>query len=83
MKKNINNLTVFIQLILSLGVLVVGVLSIIKSSFISYFEIVLGLDLFIMAYNNHIMYKRKYFTLVYIVGAIMMIVLGILRILGV
>ena len=83
MKKGINNLTVFIQIVLSLGVLVTGVLGIINKDLLTYFKIVLGLDLLIMAYNNHIMYKRKNFTLIYSIMGILLIILGILTILGV
>ena len=79
-----NLLGVNIQFFLTLLVVVIGIVSIfLGKKYFIVFEFLVGLDLFAMAYNNEKIYKRKNYTILYIVSGIGMIVCGILSVLGV
>lgn len=65
MKKN-NDLGFLIQAVLGVSALIFYIISIFEKSFMVAFQIILSLTLFSIAYNNHKIYKRKYFTTFYI-----------------
>lgn len=72
------NIGMTIQTILMVVVVVLGITTIFNKSFNTAFMIVMGVTLLVLAYNNHKIYKRKLFTILYIAGAILAIVSGIL-----
>ena len=59
------------------------ILTVFKYSFTHYFELFLGLDLLVMAYNNHILFFRKNFTIIYLIFGLIMILISILGFMGV
>lgn len=76
-------ISLYLQLLLSIAVIVMLVLVLVNKINLGYLELVLGIDLFTMAYNNYKFYKRQNFTVYYLVFGIVMIILSILKLLGV
>ena len=67
------SLGLVIQFVLSFCTVIFFFVSLFESSFLVVVKSLIGLTLFSMAYNNATMYKRKYFTFVYIVFAVIVI----------
>ena len=67
-----------IQVVLSIVLLIVGVITIFKNSLFPILEITIALDLFCLAYNNHKLFKRKELTTMYIVFGILVLIVGLL-----
>lgn len=76
-------ISLYLQIILSIVTIILGILSFIHSSYVSWFQLILGIDLIIMAYNNQVFYHRRYFTLFYIIAGLCFLVLSILHFMGV
>lgn len=87
-KKNskINEYTILgivLQIILTISVVVLAIISLFNHSLFSILEIVIGFDMFVMAYNNHWVYRREKVTPFYLgVGGVLLLI-GILSLLGV
>ena len=75
MNKRIDNLGIFLQLVL-FGAIII---SFIVSIFIGPLEVVtyalMSLMLFVLSYNNYAIYKRKYMTAIYSVCGILLMIL--------
>ena len=71
------------QAVCVIGVLAISVLAIFENSFTVPIEVLVGMTLLIMAYNNSKIFKRKYMTYVYIVFGIISLIVGILGYFGV
>ncbi len=85
-KKIINDTNIIgvnIQIIVTVLALIFGILTIFNNSFSPWFRILVGLDLFVMAYNNHKIHHKKNLTIIYIVFAVLIILVGILSLFGV
>lgn len=88
-KKNtkvINQYNIFpvtLQFIFTILTVILCILTVFKYSFTHYFELFLGLDLLVMAYNNHILFFRKNFTIIYLIFGLIMILISILGFMGV
>lgn len=67
----INQIGLLAQAIFVLFTLVFGIATIFQSGFKVIFELLLGLSLAVMTYNNLKIYKRTLFTIPYIFGAIL------------
>ena len=78
-----NILLVDIQVFLTFLVIILFILCLFNRKFVLAVEISLILALLCMAYNNLKIYKKKVATIVYLVVAIALIVLLILRLLGI
>ena len=74
-KKNTNKpfIGLLIQVILLAILIIVAVMSLYIKEFGFLAEITIGLLLIVTGINNHYVYKRKGFTIVYILGGIVMI----------
>ena len=66
-----------IQLFLTFFTFGLFVWYIFDSSMIYLFQLFLGLTLLIMAYNNHIIYRKKAMTITYLVVGIILLVLDL------
>lgn len=77
MKMNKNKITLAMQLILLIIGTVLLIISIFKSSILPYSEIFIGLTLLVMAYNNDKTFKRKGFTILYIIFGLLVILNGL------
>lgn len=71
-----------VQLLLVLAVVVLLVLSAFDRIFLTIAEIVTGLALLAMAYNNHTVYNRKYLTIIYVIFGLLVIVDGTVSLIG-
>ena len=77
-----NILGVNIQFIITILVVIFGVVVLLTNRFLFVLEILMSIDLFIMAYNNHKIYHRK-ITYLYILIAVILFIVSILSLLGV
>lgn len=71
------------QAVCVIGVLTISILAIFENSFTIPVEVLVGLTLLIMAYNNVKLFKRKGFTTIYIVFGLISLIVGILGYFGV
>ena len=60
-----------------IGILAISVLAIFENSFTVPIEVLVGITLFIMAFNNYKLFKRKGMTFVYIVFGLISFIVGI------
>ncbi len=73
----INEIGLFIQAVLMACVIALLIMTIFENSFAIVLEFVLAFALFTMAYNNTKTFKRKLFTIPYIIGGIICIAYAI------
>ena len=78
-----NILGVTLQFIVTIFVVVMGVLSLFFDDIFPIFEIIMAVDLFLMAYNNVKIYKQAHLTIIYIAVGIFLIITSVLGIIGV
>ena len=78
-----NILIVNIQIVVTIFVLVFGLIYLLKGKYRLVFEILMAIDLLIMAYNNIKIYHKKFATYLYILFAIILILFTILSLFGV
>lgn len=71
------------QAVCVVGILAISVLAIFENSFTIPVEVLVGITLLIMAYNNVKLFKRKGLTVVYIIFGIISLVIGVLGYFGV
>lgn len=64
--ETINQITLLLQITLSIYVVTFAIAAMFENSLFIISEILIGLLMFVIAYNNHKIYKRKYMTAVYI-----------------
>ena len=70
--------TVLLQALLTIGIIIFIIISYFKKGiYSSVLSILITLDLFVLAYNNHKIYKRKNFTVAYLAMGILMIFVSI------
>ena len=79
MKKKIG---IYIQFVITFFVLIFGLISFFRHGFYPIFELSMGFDLLLMAYNNHVVHKNKV-TILYFIFGFLLIVSGVLSVLGV
>lgn len=73
-KKIGTDLHIFLQMVLSVCVLIMAIFSIFEKEFWIVCESILGILMFLLAYNNQKVYKRNFMTYGYlIVGILIMI----------
>ena len=72
-----------IQIVLSIVLLIVGIITLFKHELFPILEIIIGCDLMCLAYNNQQLFKRKELTTTYFVFGILVLIIGILSLFGV
>lgn len=77
------HISLLVQAVCSIGVLFVSVLTLFENSFTVPIEVLVGITLLVMAYNNVKLFKRKGFTIVYIVFGTISLIVGLLGYFGV
>lgn len=75
--KKSNDVGLLIQVILLFFVLVFAIIAFFHSVFLVIAEILLALLLFVTAYNNHKVFKRKGITYVYLITGVIVLFFGI------
>ena len=78
-----NILGINIQIVVTIIVAVLGVLSLFLKQLFPFFQLTMAMDLFLLAYNNHKVYQRKKITLMYIMCGILLVLFAVLLLLGV
>ncbi len=78
-----NILGVNMQIVITIAVLIFGGIYLFTKRFRSVFEILMAMDLFIMAYNNERIYHKRRATILYITFGILLLVFAILSLVGV
>ncbi|MFV0250319.1 MAG: hypothetical protein ACK5HP_04750 [Bacilli bacterium] len=76
--RELNNLGIFVQYILVVILVIMSIITMYIPFLKIVTEIILSLVLFSMAYNNYIFYKRKGFTIMYIIVALLIIVVNVI-----
>lgn len=71
------------QAVCVIGILAISVLAIFENSFTIPIEVLVGITLLIMAYNNSKLFKRKGLTAIYIIFGVISLVIGFLGYFGV
>lgn len=77
------HVSILAQAICVVGILFISILAIFENSFTVPIEVLVGITLLIMAYNNYKIYKRNGLTTVYIIFGLISLVIGILGYFGV
>lgn len=80
--KKFNNVMIYMQLIMMPVLLFAIIFCAFKPNFLKVTEILCGLTLLIIGYNNHTTYKRKKMTFVYTLFGIFMIGMSIFYIIN-
>lgn len=78
-----NILGVNVQLLITIGVIVFALIYLFTEKFLFVLEILMGIDLLVMSYNNHKIYHKRKLTIIYMIFAIVLFIFAILSILGV
>ena len=73
----------FAQFFLSIITLAFAITFMFNKNIVAPFQISLALTMFVMGINNLLVYKRKFFTIIYFIIGLALIVLAVLTILGV
>lgn len=71
------------QAVCVIGILVISILAIFENSFMVPIEVLIGITLLIMAFNNSRLFKRKGMTWIYLIFGIICFIIGILGYFGV
>ena len=61
-----------------IGVLAISILAIFENTFTVSVEVLVGITLFIMAFNNYSLFKRKGMTIVYVIFGLISFIVGIM-----
>ena len=74
----LNIIFVDIQIVVTILTVILAVVFIFNHSIFKLFQLSLGLNLLVMAFNNYKIYKRSNITIVYaLVGVIILLLLGV------
>lgn len=76
------SLSLKIQFALAIILLIMLVITCFYNKLINYSEIVAGITLLVMSYNNQKQYKRKAMTIIYALVGLLITVSGIIRIIN-
>ena len=67
----------FFQILFTEAVFIFAIVSLFEPSFLPIFYIIVGLTLLVMAYNNYIFFKKKYFNSICLFFSVIYIALSI------
>ena len=70
MNKSINNIGMFIQVVLASAIIIMMIISIFTDILLIPLQILIIPELCVMAYNNQKIYKKKFMTFIYLAFAI-------------
>ena len=74
MKRSINNIGMFIQVILGFTIIIMMIISIFTKVLYIPLQILIVPELLIMAYNNQKVYKKKFMTYIYLALALYILI---------
>ena len=73
MKKD-SGLTLFLQYILFVCLIISAIISVFLNIFLTITYALIASLMFILCYNNYVIYKRKYFTVIYLLCGIIFLI---------
>lgn len=79
---SVYHVSLLAQTVCVIGILAISILAIFENSFTVPIEVLVGITLFIMAFNNAKLYKRKGLTIIYIIFGVISFITGILGYFG-
>lgn len=77
--KVINNILINLQVVCTVVVIILFIIFIFKREVWIYLGLLLGFSLFLMAYNNYVIYKKKYMTIIFTIMGLLLVVYSIVR----
>ncbi len=72
----------YLQAILTIVMLILGVITLFKGTFLPWFELSLGITLLDIALNNALFYKRNGGTILYVIIGLLLVCMSIIAIVG-
>lgn len=78
-----NILAINIQVIFTVLAIIFVILYLFNNIFEKWYELFIGIDFLILAYNNYWTFRRKKFTLIYIICGVVLLLISIFNFLGV
>ncbi len=77
--KVINNILINLQVVCTVVAIILFIIFIFKREVWIYLGLLLGFSLFLMAYNNYVIYKKKYMTIIFTIMGLLLVVYSIVR----
>ena len=78
-----NILGINIQIIVTIVVVILGILTFFSNRFMPFFQMAMAIDLILFAYQNEKVFHRKNLTIIYLVCGILLLIFSCLLLLGV
>ncbi len=82
-KKNHSMILVWFQLILTIALVVLGIVTLFNHGLFIWLQLLLGITIIDMGMNNYLIYKRPYVTIFYVIVGLLIIISFILKVIGV
>ena len=77
--KIINSILLNLQVVCTVVAIILFIIFIFKREVWIYLGLLLGFSLFLMAYNNYVIYKKKYMTIIFTIMGLSLVVYSIVR----
>ena len=77
--KIINSILINLQVVCTVVAIILFIIFIFKREVWIYLGLLLGFSLFLMAYNNYVIYKKKYMTIIFTIMGLLFVVYSIVR----
>lgn len=77
--KIINGILINLQVVCTVVAIILFIIFIFKREVWIYLGLLLGFSLFLMAYNNYVIYKKKYMTIIFTIMGLLLVVYSIVR----
>ena len=77
--KIINSILINLQVVCTVVAIILFIIFIFKREVWIYLGLLLGFSLFLMAYNNYVIYKKKYMTIIFTIMGLLLVVYSIVR----
>ena len=77
--KIINSILINLQVVCTVVAIILFIIFIFKREVWIYLGLLLGFSLFLMAYNNYVIYKKKYMTIIFTIMGLSLVVYSIVR----
>lgn len=77
--KIINSILINLQVVCTIVAIILFIIFIFKREVWIYLGLLLGFSLFLMAYNNYVIYKKKYMTIIFTIMGLLLVVYSIVK----
>lgn len=74
MNKNLKNVSLLSQLMIGVSIIIIMIISIFTSELYVPLQILIAIEMIIMAINNQFIYKRKFLTYLYLIFSLLIII---------